>query len=52
VDAFPSFTRLSIDAIIADRHGIYNVDYPAFEYAAHLEEARQVFLVEVHELLE
>jgi predicted kinase len=52
VNAFPSFTRLSIDGIIADRHGIYNVDYPASEYAAHLEEARQVFSEEVHELLE
>jgi predicted kinase len=52
VNAFPSFTCLSIDAIIADRHGIYNVDYPASEYGAHLEEARQVFLEETHELLE
>ena len=32
VDAFPSFTRLSIDAIVADRHGIYNVDYPPSQY--------------------
>src|ERR1700753_4137181 len=52
VNAFPLFTCLSIDAIIADRHGIYNVDYPASEYEAHQEEARQVFLEETHELLE
>ena len=51
MDAFPSFTRLSIDAIIADHHGIYNVDYPASEYETYLEEARQVFLEKVHELL-
>ena len=52
VDDFPSFTRVSIDAIIADRHGIYDVDYPASEYTAHLEEARQVFSEEVQKLLE
>jgi predicted kinase len=52
VDAFPSFTRVSIDNILADRHGIYNVDYPASEYAARLEEARQVFSEEIDALLE
>jgi predicted kinase len=51
VNAFPSFTHLSIDAILADRHGIYKVDYPASEYAVHLEEARQLFLEEARELL-
>jgi predicted kinase len=52
VDAFPSFTRVSIDNILADRHGIYNVDYAASEYAARLEEARQVFSEEIDALLE
>ena len=52
MDAFPSFTRVSIDNILADRHGIYNVDYPASEYAARLEEARQVFSGEIDALLE
>src|ERR1700760_1113383 len=52
VDAFPSFTRLSIDGIVADRHGIYNVDYQASEYTKLLEEARQIFLKEAHDLLE
>ena len=52
MDAFPSFTRVSIDNILADRHGIYNVDYPASEYAARLEEARQVFSEEIDALLE
>lgn len=51
VDAFPSFTRLSIDTIIADRHGIYNVDYPPSKYPAHQEEARQVFSEQVHQFL-
>lgn len=52
MDAFPSFTRVSIDNILADRHGIYNVDYAASEYAARLEEARQVFSEEIDALLE
>ena len=52
MNAFPSFTRLSIDAIIADRHGIYNVDYPPSDYAAHLLEARKVLQDQVQEFLE
>lgn len=35
----PSSTRLSIDGIIAERHGIYAVDYPAHKYAEYQEEA-------------
>jgi predicted kinase len=49
---FPSFTRLSIDGILASRHGIYSVDYPATEYAAHLEEARQLFATQAREMLD
>jgi len=51
VKTYPSFIRLSIDAIVADRHGIYNVDYPASDYAAHLDEASKVYSKEFHELL-
>ncbi len=51
VEAFPSFSLVSIDAIIGARHGIYNVDYPPSEYAAHQAEARQVFLETVQMLL-
>jgi predicted kinase len=51
-EAFPSFNRLSIDGIIADRHGIYNVDYPACEYEARSEDARQAFSKELDQLLE
>ncbi|KAF2667366.1 P-loop containing nucleoside triphosphate hydrolase protein [Microthyrium microscopicum] len=51
VDAFPSFTRLSIDAIVADHHGIYNVDYPPAQYELYLEEARQMFSESTLELL-
>ena len=45
------FTRLSIDAIVADRHGIYNIDYPPSQYEAHLEDARQVFSEQASEML-
>lgn len=48
----PSFTRLSIDALVADSYGIYNVDYPASEYEAHLEEASALYSKKFHELLE
>jgi predicted kinase len=52
VEAFPSFTCLSIDAIIAERHGIFSVDYPASEYDARSADAREVFSAKLVQLLE
>jgi predicted kinase len=51
VKAHPSFSRLSVDAIIADRHGIYNVDYRESEYDTHSEEARKLFDSKFQDLL-
>ena len=39
----PHFQRLSIDGIIADRHGIYGVDYAKSEYEKYQDEADTVF---------
>lgn len=47
----PSSTRLSIDGIIAERHGIYAVDYPAHKYAVYQEEADVLYLEKYKALL-
>ena len=39
----PTLHRLSIDEIIASRHGLYGIDYPAEEYAIYQREADEVF---------
>jgi hypothetical protein len=51
-EAFPSFTCLSIDATVAERHGIFNVDDPASEYETRSADARRVFSEKLDELLE
>ena len=47
----PSFQRISIDGIIASRHGIYGVDYPKPDYDKHQEEADTIFQQFVEEIL-
>ena len=42
VGEWPTFTRISIDAILADLHGICGVDYPPAKYAEYQEEADRV----------
>ncbi|KAH2834957.1 hypothetical protein KXV85_005487, partial [Aspergillus fumigatus] len=37
--AYPSFTRLSIDAYVYSHHGLWNVDYPKEHYEKYQEEA-------------
>ncbi|KAF2010938.1 P-loop containing nucleoside triphosphate hydrolase protein [Aaosphaeria arxii CBS 175.79] len=49
----PHFTRISIDAIIGSRHGIYGRDYDADPalYDAYMEEADGIYLAEFERLL-
>jgi predicted kinase len=51
IDVFSTFSLLSIDAIIADRHGIYNVDYKPSQYTQYSEEGRKLLLERFHDLL-
>ena len=45
------FARFSIDAIIADRHGIYDRDYAPEEYDAHQNEAEDIYRQSFREML-
>ncbi|KAM0715473.1 hypothetical protein Q7P37_008971 [Cladosporium fusiforme] len=47
----PSFARISIDGIIAERYGVYGVNYPAQKYQEYQEEADAVYLEEYKRLL-
>ncbi|KAI1757518.1 ATP/GTP-binding protein [Xylaria castorea] len=39
VSAHPNFDRLSIDGIVAEQHGIFDLDYPPEKYSTYLDEA-------------
>ncbi|KAI1362187.1 ATP/GTP-binding protein [Xylaria arbuscula] len=41
VTAHPNFERLSLDNILAQKHGIYNVDYAPEKYSEYLDEAAE-----------
>ncbi|KAI1139208.1 P-loop containing nucleoside triphosphate hydrolase protein [Hypoxylon sp. FL0543] len=49
---YPKYERLSIDATIATKHGIYNVDYPPEKYAEFQEEAADECEAKLIKLLE
>lgn len=53
INQFPQFTRLSIDAIISDTHGLYGTDYPASPtlYAQYNNEADEIYLSTFRQLL-
>ncbi|KAI1464915.1 P-loop containing nucleoside triphosphate hydrolase protein [Daldinia caldariorum] len=51
LSAYPNFERLSADATIAARHGIYGVDYPPEKYEEFLEEASDECETRLVELL-
>ncbi|KAI1801223.1 P-loop containing nucleoside triphosphate hydrolase protein [Daldinia bambusicola] len=51
LSAHPNFERLSADATIAARHGIYGVDYPPEKYEEFLEEASDECEARLIELL-
>jgi len=51
IAAMPSFTRVSIDAIIASRHGICTVDYPQSKYGEYMAEADGIYDTTFAELL-
>lgn len=54
IAAFPHFTRLSIDEIVFEKHGLYGVDYPADNalYQSYQEEASWIYLERFHRLLD
>ncbi|KAI1820858.1 ATP/GTP-binding protein [Xylaria intraflava] len=41
VSAYPNFRRLSIDGIVAERHGLFEVDYAPEKYSTYLDEAAE-----------
>ncbi|KAJ2988596.1 hypothetical protein NUW58_g3887 [Xylaria curta] len=41
VSAHPQFHRLTLDGILAKRHGIFGVDYAPEKYSAYLDEAAE-----------
>lgn len=47
------FTRLSVDEIIFEKHGLYGIDYPADGtlYQTYQDEAAQVYVRRFHQLL-
>ncbi|KAB5559518.1 ATP/GTP-binding protein [Coniochaeta sp. 2T2.1] len=49
--SYPSFTRISIDQIIASRHGLYGVDYPPSAHAAFELEADEIYDATFRQLL-
>jgi len=53
VAELPSFTRVSIDEIIFEKHGLYGVDYPADDtlYQQYQEEADEIYLDTFRKLL-
>ena len=52
IQNLPTFQRLSIDGIIASRHGMYGVDYPKSEYGKFQDEADGAFREAVEQILE
>ncbi|KAK5938122.1 hypothetical protein PMZ80_009711 [Knufia obscura] len=54
IGVLPQFTRLSIDEIIFEEHGLYGVDYPADDklYEQYNEEADAIYLDTFRRLLE
>lgn len=48
---YPSFTRLSIDTIIHDKHGMYGTDYPHEKYPEYQVEAHEEYDKRFLELL-
>ncbi|KAK1756712.1 P-loop containing nucleoside triphosphate hydrolase [Echria macrotheca] len=47
----PNFTRLSIDCIVYDKHGLYAVDYPPELYSVYQEEADVEYMSNLKTLL-
>ncbi|CAG9983824.1 unnamed protein product [Clonostachys byssicola] len=51
VAKFPTFSRLSVDQMIFDAHGLYGVDYPKELYQQYSSEANQKFIDDFRHLL-
>jgi predicted kinase len=49
--SYPTFTRLSIDTIILEKHGVYNIDYPSSSYSFFQEEAHSLVISQLEEIL-
>ncbi|KAI0814274.1 ATP/GTP-binding protein [Xylaria sp. FL0064] len=51
VKAHPNFERLTLDGILAEKHGIFGVDYAPEKYSAYLDEAAEECLTRLRRLL-
>ncbi|KAI0514699.1 P-loop containing nucleoside triphosphate hydrolase protein [Xylaria bambusicola] len=51
VAAHPNFERLSLDNILASKHGLYSVDYAPEKYPEYLDEAAEECLARLKRLL-
>ncbi|KAI1271281.1 ATP/GTP-binding protein [Xylaria sp. FL0933] len=51
VAAHPNFERLTLDGILAEKHGIFGVDYAPEKYPAYLDEAAEECLTRLRRLL-
>ena len=51
IAAHPSFTRLSLDAINAARHGFYGIDYDRELHEGYMGEADEIFISKLESLL-
>ncbi|CAG9950201.1 unnamed protein product [Clonostachys rosea f. rosea IK726] len=51
VAKFPTFTRLSIDQMIYEAHGLYGIDYPKELYQQYSSEANKKFINDFRHLL-
>ena len=54
VEELRQFTRLSIDEILFEKHGLFGVDYPADHnlYEQYQDEADQIYLEHFHRFLQ
>lgn len=51
VKAHPNFERLTLDGILAEKHGIYGVDYAPDKYEGYLDEAAEECLLRLRRLV-
>ncbi|KND87618.1 hypothetical protein TOPH_07783 [Tolypocladium ophioglossoides CBS 100239] len=51
ISSLPSFVRLSVDALIYEKHGLYTIDYRADKYAQYQDEAKVRLSAELLRLL-
>ncbi|KAK7421169.1 hypothetical protein QQX98_002298 [Neonectria punicea] len=52
VAQFPSFMRLSINALVYQSHGLWAIDYPADRYSAYQLEAKELLVAKLGSVLQ